>query len=781
MDPGQVGLDNVLAEIGKLQQLRQLDLPPDLFRHVAPRLLQRYRQRAAVENAYEIRRHPASLRFSLVAAYCWLRVHEITDGLVELLIQIIHRIGATAERRVERELIGTLKRVAGKNTLLCQLAETALAHPDGVIREVLFPVVDEQTLAALVKELKSTGPAYRQQVYTVMRASYSHHYRRVIPALLQALEFRSNNQLHQPVIRALDVITQTVEHAPRFYDPEEVPLEGIVSGGWRDLILTPDKRGHLRVDRLKYELCVLQALRERLRCKEIWVVGANRYRNPDEDLPTDFEVQREQYYAALSLPLDAENFIAGVQREMSAALALLDRGLPKNPDVKILQKRRGWIALSPLTAVPEPVNLSRLKSEILRRWPMTSLLDMLKETDLRLGFSKAFKSATGRESLDPATLQKRLLLCLYGLGTNTGLKRVSSGAGTESYPDLLYVRRRFIRKESFREAIATVVNGVFQARLPHIWGEATTACASDSKKFGAWDQNLMTEWHVRYGGRGIMIYWHVEKHAACIYSQLKTCSSSEVAAMIEGLLRHDTEMEVEKNYVDSHGQSEVAFAFCRLLGFQLLPRLKAIHAQKLYRAEAGRPEAYPDLQAVLTRPIDWELIRQQYDQMIKYATALRLGTAETEAILKRFTRSNLKHPTYQALAELGKAIKTIFLCRYLHSEALRREIQEGLNVIENWNGANNFILYGKGGELATNDLENQELTMLALHLLQICLVYINTLMIQRVLSEPDWAQRMLPDDLRALTPLIYAHVTPYGTFRLDMSKRLAIDQDAVAA
>jgi TnpA family transposase len=466
---------------------------------------------------------------------------------------------------------------------------------------------------------------------------------------------------------------------------------------------------------------------------------------------------------------------------MSEALTLLDRGLPKNPHVKILQKGHGWIALSSLNAQPEPVNLLELKSEILKRWPLTSLLDMLKETDLRTDFSKAFRSATGRESLDPATLQKRLLLCLYGLGTNTGLKRVSSGAGAESYSDLVYVRRRFIRKEPFREAIAKVVNGVFRVRLPHIWGEATTACASDSKKFGAWDQNLMTEWHVRYGGKGIMIYWHVERHAACIYSQLKTCSSSEVAAMIEGLLRHDTQMEVEKNYVDSHGQSEVAFAFCRLLGFQLLPRLKAIHAQKLYRAETGQPEAYPNLQAVLTRPIDWQLIQQQYDQMIKYATALRLGTAETEAILKRFTRNNLKHPTYLGFAELGKAIKTIFLCRYLHSEALRREIQEGLNVIETWNGANSFILYGKGGEIATNDLENQELTMLALHLLQICLVYINTLMIQRVLTEPDWTERMLPEDLRALTPLIYSHVTPYGIFRLDMSQRLALEQDAVAA
>lgn len=94
-----------------------------------------------------------------------------------------------------------------------------------------------------------------------------------------------------------------------------------------------------------------------------------------------------------------------------------------------------------------------------------------------------------------------------------------------------------------------------------------------------------------------------------------------------------------------------------------MPRLKAIHAQKLYRLEAGQPDAYPNLQLVLTKPIDWELVRQQYDQMDKYTTALRLGTEETEAILRRFTRSNVQHPTYKAFGELGKAVKTIFLCR----------------------------------------------------------------------------------------------------------------------
>src|SRR3546814_17831449 len=77
------------------------------------------------------------------------------------------------------------------------------------------------------------------------------------------------------------------------------------------------------------------------------------------------------------------------------------------------------------------------------------------------------------------------------------------------------------------------------------WGEAGTACASDSTKVGAWDQNLMAEWHVRYRGRGVMIYWHMERQATCIYSQLKRCSSSEVSAMIEGVLRHCTDKEIQ--------------------------------------------------------------------------------------------------------------------------------------------------------------------------------------------------------------------------------------------
>ena len=131
----------------------------------------------------------------------------------------------------------------------------------------------------------------------------------------------------------------------------------------------------------------------------------------------------------------------------------------------------------------------------------------------------------------------------------------------------------------------------------------------------------------------------------------------------------------------------------------------------------------------------WELIAQQQDQMVKYATALRPGTAESESILRRFTRGG---PGYRSSSSGTPATR----------------------------------FYGKDGDLTGPDREHAEVSMLALHLRQAALVHINTLLLQAVLEVPEFHDSIGDDERRALTPLFWSHVNPYGRFRLNMDTHL---------
>jgi hypothetical protein len=210
LDPGSVGVESALSEIAKLRSLRAIGLPTDVFQGYTPKLVERLRRRIAAESPSHIRQHPRSIRMTLLAALVFQRTQEVTDALVTLLIQIVHRIGKRAEHRVETTYINDLKRVAGKTRLLYRIADAALEHPDESVREVVFPIVNEQTLRDLVAEYKAQGGAYRQKVQEVMRSSYCNHYRQILPALLEVLDFHSNNTAYQPVIEALAVVREYV-------------------------------------------------------------------------------------------------------------------------------------------------------------------------------------------------------------------------------------------------------------------------------------------------------------------------------------------------------------------------------------------------------------------------------------------------------------------------------------------------------------------------------------------------------------------------------------------
>lgn len=775
---GKAGVENFSKEADKLKRIKEITFPNELAGKIPSKLLRILSRRAKNEKAGEMKTHPARIRYALLVGFLLTRKAEITDNLGQMFLEILQKLERGSEKEVDKEIVGDFKRVDGKPQILYRVACAVTENPSGSVSDVVFKCVKEEVFQNIIVEHESGGSFYRTRQRYFLKNKYVRHYQRILPVMLENLDFRSGNR-RQPIIAALEIIKKYIGTNFQHF-PEDVPTD-IVTPSWKATVFEASG-DEIKVNRKGYELCVLHKLEKALKCKEVWIEGAKAFRNPQEDLPGEWETKRLHYYEMLSQKPKAEEFIAGLKEQMHEALHDFNLNIPRNSFARIYAPNdtsdQGLFSLQRLEAQDEPQNIEHLKQIINREYGILDLLDVFVEADNLADFTISFRHSGTKQVRSRDELRPLILLNLFAEGTNTGVKRIAQANHLYNYDELHYVRKHYFSAEALRLANIKVVNKLLELRNPHIWGIAET-CASDGKRFGSWNNNLLSEWKNRYKGNGVLVYWHVQTNAVCLYSQLKSFSSSEVAAMIEGLVRHDTEMRVEKNFVDSHGQSEVAFAFCKLLGFQLMPRLKRIKYEKLYLPDNGLSNEFENLDGVLTRPIRWRLIESQYDEMMKHAAALKLGTANAEAILRRFNSYNTTHPTYKAFAELGKAEKTIFLCKYLSSIDLRYEINEGLNVVERWNGVNDFIRYGRQGIFATNSREHQEISTLALQLLQNCLMLINTILVERTIEKEKMINRLSVEDLRALSPLFYEHINPYGVFEIDVNRPSFLQKETI--
>jgi TnpA family transposase len=757
-EPGNVSVKTIGQEAFKLGAIRAVGLPDDLFADVAPKVLAGWRARVAAEAPSHLRSHPHEIMVTLLAAYLYCRQREITDALADLLIATVHRINARADTKVTSDFVAELKRVSGKENILFKMTEAALQSPGERVEDVIYPAVPggHETLVALLREFKANGTSWRQHRQRVFKASYTGHYRTGLIQIIEVLEFGSANTVHAPMVEALTLIKRYKADVPGrvkcYAAGEHVPVDGIIPAELAELMYQGDGKRR-RILRTVYECGAFQALREKLRCKEIWVAGAEKWRNPDLDLPADFEDRRAENYAQLRKPLDPRRFTGEMREELDAELSALNDALGGKglAWLKITERRNaGAICLTPLDAAPEPRNLRRLKTAIhpLGRGP-----------------------ADGHAHRDlPA---HRLPECLHP-GRHpeppgpAGAVRAAPAAGLR-----LRHRDRDPRGRRRRPSAHRGRPAVRAAPLPHrrclpavrpdhrqrhlrrpagraVGRGDDRGRVADSTQFSAFDQNIFTEWHSRYrrAKRGVLIYWTVDTVGSmAVHSQLFRLRGP----------RDDRGRDAAR---DGHGGRAELRRLPRrqlrrvrhhqVLDFDLIARFKQISTMKLYVPGRGDQYAYPALAPALTRPVRWEIIENNYDLMMKYATAIRLRTASTEALLRRFT-SETTHPAYAAMLEVGRAQRSIFLARRLRDRDLQRETESGLNVMENYNGVNDYIRFGKRGELASNRREEQELGMLCLHILQSSLGLVNTLMIQDTLALPEWADVLTDADRRGLT------------------------------
>jgi TnpA family transposase len=773
---------SIFYELQKYKYLQTFNLPQSLADIGTRKLFLKYYERVLIASPSHLKSHSPSIRYAYLASFCYIREQMTVDTLTNLLLKLLHLISKKAENFVDKSLKLDNKRVTGKMGTLLVLAQTSQNHPKGIIEKTIYPTVSQERLSDIIQDLGCDFDWYQNLIKEKALSLYSHNNHRMIWALIEALEFGAGPECSRS-ITALNFLKRIHGCDPddplkkRLYDP--IIIQKLVPESWVSFITLKDPTypRKVQIHWKALELALFDHLKLHLPLKNIWVKNSYLYCDPQKDMPADFYENMDYYFNLFKLPKEFTVFKDQMTDRLDDGLQRLNDTILQNSKVVIKKRgKKGSIKITPFDPQIEPPNLNALKREIAKLWPHLNLIDILKEVDDRVQFTKRFESAASREAIPEQTLRKRLLLCLFGMGTNTGLKRMSGiSENHEYYDNLRYVKKRFITPQTVRAAIQDVINAIHIMKDPRIWGVGKTLCAGDSKKISVWDQNLLVEWHSRYGGRGVMIYWHV-KDGLCVHSNLKTCSSSEVAAMIRGVLYHDTLMDLDKISVDTHGQSSIGFALSELLSFDLLPRIKDINKQKLYASSHRLKKTYKNLtDALASEIIHWDKIEPYYHEMVRYAAALKMRTVEPEVMMKCLSANNKSNPIYQALLELGKASRTIFLCQYLSSEEVRIEIHEALNTVERVNGIMEFIFYGRLGEISNNNPQDQALSLLCLHLLQACMGYINTILVQNILSDSKWFVLLTKEDFRALSPLFHAHINPYGLVALNMNRRIDID------
>ena len=278
--PGSRGLEALVDAIDRHTAITALGLPEGLFAGIPATLVQTWYERAAGAGSGELRELPREVRLALLGALCTVRQREFADLVVCVLVGLVNQLYARVERRLQQD--EPKQQHLGKATVL-RLLEAALERPDASVRSVLYPIVSEKAMRALVQETRAIDPQHTRSKRAVLRGIYTPYYQQVLALLVGTLEFRCRDTGHWPLMAALGELVDDYTASwgtQRWYEPDQlVPVDGIVPDAWRTAVV--DRQG--RVDRMLYGLCVLVALRDALYRKKIFIAGTARWGSPDEE------------------------------------------------------------------------------------------------------------------------------------------------------------------------------------------------------------------------------------------------------------------------------------------------------------------------------------------------------------------------------------------------------------------------------------------------------------------------------------------------------------------
>jgi TnpA family transposase len=492
----------------------------------------------------------------------------------------------------------------------------------------------------------------------------------------------------------------------------------------------------------------LLALQGALKAGTVWVDGSERYAQLATTLLPWDEPTRVRLSAEHQFPLTAQDFTAKIVTLMQEALADLEAAVKRGRAVAI--QRNLW-SVPKITEAPLPKQLRKLEQQLLASLGYPKITNLLADSDATLGLSENFLHYADKQTR--ATKQKRrdILATLFCDAANVGPTKMALSTPGLSAGTILWTQRWYNYTENLRQGIILCNNYVNGSPLARYWGDGKTV-SFDGMQLATYDNNARAELHLRYlRGSGGLFLQHVSNKLTGLFGQFTRCSSPEAAHVLVGLLNHGTEMDITTVDTDSIGDHTLALGLGWLLGFTIRPRIKRIKYAKLIRPT--REASYPKIDEMFHGTLKTKIIEEHYDE------------------IKRFNSYSRKNGLHQALLEIGRAVHTIYIARYLEDDELRRTIHRNLCRGEAWNAMTRQIFAFNRALMRENNLEEQERLALSVLLVQNMVVVWNASHLSQAVRRVKQAgYKFEMADLKHITPLLTGHIRMIPDFVIEFDQ-----------
>jgi len=400
--------------------------------------------------------------------------------------------------------------------------------------------------------------------------------------------------------------------------------------------------------------------------------------------------------------------------------------------------------------------------------PHLKVTDLLLEVDRWTDFTRYF---THLKSDEPATDKNLLLTAVLADAINLGLVKMTESCPGTTYARLSWLQAWHIRDETYSKALAALVNTQSAHPLAAFWGDGTSS-SSDGQNFKVGGRGRFAgQINRKYGFEpGVQFYTHVSDQYSPFHTKVISTTIRDATHVLDGLLYHESELQIKEHYTDTSGFTDHVFALMHLLGYRFAPRIRGLSDKRLY--VTGDPKRFSALSGLIGGRINLKIIREHWDEILRLAASIKQGSVTASLMLRKLGSYPRQNRLSVALRELGRVERTLFTLEWLQDVELRRRVQSGLNKGEARNALARAVFFNQLGELRDRKFESQRYRASGLNLVVAAIILWNTVYIGRVIDSMREKSNVQEDLLQHLSPLGWSHINLTGDYTWEESKKL---------